>query len=484
MNEIQETIERFLTGSAQPALCELGAETLSIGAHNFVVEERGGVLTIQAWDDHRSLSRRVVGIESEVRGRLVLRVEHFGKRSGTVALVDLRHPSGSTLAARSSHLEFREVLRRFLRRQYPRFRIAELSAAPDLEHSLSPVYPRALLREGASAWAAIAAPPEPMQTDGVLSFGLIWLDYLREREPDLAVRGLILFLPAGAEKNTCLRLLFLNPCLAQYTAFVYDKEALEYPVDLRDYGNLDTRLEPCRRAAQRMPHPAVDRLARIDGVESIDRPDGELSLRVKGLEFARTVGADLLFGLETRRKLTPSNESRLERLARELARVRCADTEDRLHPLYMRNPEAWLESETRAQLEQIDATLLPGPVYGQVPAFAASDRGVMDLLAVDRDGRLAVIELKASEDIHLPLQGLDYWMRVKWHLERGEFTSHGYFPGQALRTEPPRILLVSPALEIHPTNERVIRYISPAAPIERIGVGLEWQKRLKVMYRA
>ena len=54
---------------------------------------------------------------------------------------------------------------------------------------------------------------------------------------------------------------------------------------------------------------------------------------------------------------------------------------------------------------------------------------MLDLLAVDHRGRLAVIELKASEDVHLPLQALDYWMRVQWHVERREFQANGYFPG-------------------------------------------------------
>ena len=63
----------------------------------------------------------------------------------------------------------------------------------------------------------------------------------------------------------------------------------------------------------------------------------------------------------------------------------------------------------------IDAHLDAAHVYTQVPAFAASDRGMLDLLSVDQDGRLAVIELKADEDLHLALQGLDYWMRVRWH---------------------------------------------------------------------
>ncbi len=38
---------------------------------------------------------------------------------------------------------------------------------------------------------------------------------------------------------------------------------------------------------------------------------------------------------------------------------------------------------------------------------------MIDVLTLTREGRLAVLELKADEDIHLPLQGLDYWARVR-----------------------------------------------------------------------
>jgi hypothetical protein len=208
------------------------------------------------------------------------------------------------------------------------------------------------------------------------------------------------------------------------------------------------------------------------GIETIDRGDGELSFRVHGLEFARTVaGSERLSGISAKR-------------AAELSRLRSPDAANRRDPLYLRNPEAWLESEVRAHIQEIDANLAPAPIYGQVPAFAAADRGVLDLLAIDTSGRLAVIELKASEDVHLPLQALDYWMRVSWHVEHRDFQRNGYFPGQELRNDPPRLLLVSPALDFHSSNERVLRYFSPTIPVERLGVGLQWRKELKVMYRA
>ena len=167
----------------------------------------------------------------------------------------------------------------------------------------------------------------------------------------------------------------------------------------------------------------------------------------------------------------------------KLDRARSPVAADREHPLYRRFPEAWLESQARLKIQVLDATLLVSPIYGQVPAFAGGDRGLMDLLAVDHEGRLAVVELKASADPHLPLQAVDYWIRVKWHLDRGEFTANGYFPGIELRRDPPRLLLVAPSLEFHPTTETILGFFSPSIEVERIGLGVEWRKGLQVMFR-
>ncbi|MGA2214354.1 MAG: hypothetical protein ABSH31_13855, partial [Bryobacteraceae bacterium] len=455
----------FLQTSQDPVLCEPGEDWLAITPENFVLETRHGSVLLQAWDQKRNLVRRVSAIERETRGKLVLRVARFGKLAGTLELIDRGRVSGDNLPLRTARRGVREQFRLFLRRQFPAYKLAELTTEADLEHSLSPAYPRALLRQGASAWAAIGVAADAVHPDGILTFGLIWLDYLRRREPSLGIHGLVLYLPQGAQTTTCLRLLYLDPAAAQYRAFAYAEDGLETSIDLRDCGNLATHLDPCRRSS--LAHPRIE----APGVETIERSDGELSFRVHGLEFARTAGSEVLSGLRAKR-------------AAELSRLRSPDAADRRHPLYLGNPEAWLESQVRAHIQEIDASLMAAPIYGQIPAFAAADRGVLDLLAIDTSGRLAVLELKASEDVHLPLQALDYWMRVAWHLEQREFQSNGYFPGQEPRPELPRLLLISPALDFHSSNERVLRYFSPAIPVERLGVGLEWRKELKVMYRA
>jgi hypothetical protein len=461
--EILQAVERFLESCQDPVLCEPGEEWLAITPENFAMEARGACAQLQAWDQRRNLVRRVTGIQRETRGKLVLNVARFGKLQGTLELMDRGRAVRDNLPLKSARLGFREQFGRFLRRQFPAYKLAELTTEADLEHTLSPAFPRALLRQGATAWAAIGAPSDACHPDGVLTFGLIWLDYLRQREPSLAVQGLVLYLPAARAKTTCLRLLYLDRAAAQYCAFLFDDQGLEEHADLRDFGNLDTHLEPYRRRTLDLP------IGETEGVEAIELGDGELSFRVHGLEFART-------GDEARH--------RPQKYAAELKRQRSPDAADRRNALYRRNPEAWLESQVRKYIREIDASLLSRPVYGQVPAFAAADRGVLDLLAVDHCGRLAVIELKASEDVHLPLQALDYWMRVQWHVERREFQANGYFPGLELSQEPPRLLLVSPALDFHPSNERVLRYLSPQIPVERVGVGLEWRRELKVMYRS
>jgi hypothetical protein len=138
----------------------------------------------------------------------------------------------------------------------------------------------------------------------------------------------------------------------------------------------------------------------------------------------------------------------------------------------------------RRNLTVLDAALQPAPVYGQAPTFVAGERGVIDLLAADCTGRLAVVEVKASEDPHLPLQALEYWARVKWHHERGEFVARGYFPGVPLTQQTPRIFLVAPALHFHPTTETILRFFPPSLEVVRIGVAAGWRSELSVAFRA
>ena len=486
-SEAYQIIGRFLESSRMPAVFDPGEDPIAITPDNFKLELRGRVVSLEVWSETRNLVRRVTGIEASHRARLQLVVERFGGRTGRLELIDLAHPGSRDASRRGIRLKYRERFRRSLLRQFPGWRIAELSTEPDLQHSLSPSYPRALLRKSDATLAAIGAAGDSLDTDGVLTFGLVWLDYVRRRDPQQRVQGLAIFVPAGKESTTCHRVRYLDHSRAACAVFIHFTDGSEDPVDPRDYTNFDTRLDPCCRplaAARSQISHWIQRIAALDGVDRRDHPDGAVSLAVRGIEFVRASGDRLLFGLDQKHEaMTSAHLAEIEALAGGLAERRTANSPHD-HPLYARHPESWLESQVRVNIDQVDAALLSEPLYGQVPQFASGERGVLDILAIDYTGRLAIIEVKASQDIHLPLQALDYWLRVKWHLERGEFSGRGYFPGREIRPDPPRLMLVAPALDFHPSNETVLKFFSPQIEVERIGVGLEWRQELRVMFRS
>jgi hypothetical protein len=108
-----------------------------------------------------------------------------------------------------------------------------------------------------------------------------------------------------------------------------------------------------------------------------------------------------------------------------------------------------------------------------------------------RDDRMSIVFLGSPADAVPPLRALvaaGYEValvvtRPDRHLDRGEFSTHGYFPETRLAADPPRLLLVSPSLEFHSTTETLLSFFSPAIDVERIGLGVEWRKGLQVMFR-
>jgi len=93
---------------------------------------------------------------------------------------------------------------------------------------------------------------------------------------------------------------------------------------------------------------------------------------------------------------------------------------------------------------------------------------MIDVLTVAREGRLAVLELKADEDIQLPLQGLDYWSRVAWHHARGELQRFGYFPAREFWRRQ--------RCTVHPATAILLHYISPAIEWAVVGIDERWRE--------
>ena len=334
--EVRRVIERFLSISRKPAVLEDGEEPIPLSQDNYAVECSRGRLMLQAWDRKRNIVRHVVGIEDDSPGRLKLRIERFGKRQGILLLFDQARPDSRITGRRGSRMVFRERFRRFLHRRFPDWKLVLLSTEADLEHSLSPIYPRALLKKGKSGWAAIAAPAGSGNPSGVLSYGLIWLDYLRRRQKQLTLEGLLLYLPKGSHVTTCQRLRHLNPHAGQLAVFAYSNDGYEERIDPSDHGNLSTYLPICHGPVGNMARHSdwVERLSQNRNVELVPSSDGSISIRVRGVEFARVSGDNFAYGIGQKRNAQISNLGEVETLASELARLRSPEAADRANPLY------------------------------------------------------------------------------------------------------------------------------------------------------
>ena len=479
---LRSVLETFIAGAVEPAVLDPGEEPLLLVAEQWDLSEWNGRVVLQAWDRERNLVRKIVGLKEQRRDRLSLVIERFPKAQAELQVADLAAPRGRELERTTSRRAFGERFHLMLSREFPDWRIEEVSSEPNLEQSLSPSYTRAFLRQGATGIAVMAAAPAVSRCKpaaaGVATFGLIWLDYLRRREKPVSAWRLLLFVPLGSEREVLSRAACISPAVVACQVFAFDAKDRAGVIDFADAGNVESTLPPCRRA----PSPNVENHALPDhpDVDRIESPDGSLSLQIRGLEFARIAGGKLTCGISKQRR---AGAETVAAMAAEIARVRNPDAEDRQHPLYSLNPEGWLESQVRAHPATVDASLLSAPIYGQVPVFSGVERDVIDLLAIDHKGRLAVIELKATADLQLPFQALDYWLRVRKHLLAGDFERLGYFEGHVISRESPRILLVAPALEFHSTTETVLSALAPAIEVTRIGLAADWRSGLRVMFR-
>jgi hypothetical protein len=86
--------------------------------------------------------------------------------------------------------------------------------------------------------------------------------------------------------------------------------------------------------------------------------------------------------------LTPENESLCKELLACLVHSRHPDG-SHTDALFRLQPERWLESRLRSNIDELLHNLRGELIYSQVPALTSGDRGMLDLLTLDRDGRLA-----------------------------------------------------------------------------------------------
>jgi hypothetical protein len=490
--EIALELERALAG-----LCALGPAEVhengkwiaGLDGAEYEVRSHGPAILLHLWSSRQNLVRRVIRFEEQSPHAVTLEVARFGHTRN--ARLEVAAIPDSRDAVRVQREQWCDLLRRILTYRFPDESVASLATGANLSRSLSGSFARGLMTRGSKSYAVLGAAPELDRgaIDGILTFGILWLDQARERTRGKSVQGLRLLVPRGTGGVTAHRLAALaSPSEIE----LYEYEPLHcrvHRVPLSDAGNLVTWLVPRREldTALATAPPEVERIRKLD-TESIRvevaAATRDVALRFRGLEFARWQQGAMWFGLGERPKLlAPEKWPSLDALVRQLRAHRQPLASDTRHRLYRAQPERWLETLVADDPARIDARLDPRHIYSQIPAFVSGNHGIIDLLGITRDGRLAVLELKASENIQLILQAVDYWLRVRWHQLQNDFRRFGYFPDIELQGKPPLLFLVAPGLQFHPSSEIVLRYLSREIEVVRVGLSENWRRSLRVVLR-
>jgi len=512
--QLAQQLQTFFDDQPAAVLLENGRILFDLRLATATVTTEHGHCVLHVWSEERNCIRHVVDITVRKTGlRLhVLRMGQSKPQTLELQPQQRRLPSQRD----STRTRFIPLLERLLPRYFPDSQVEGLRTAMDLERSFGPSYARGALVRGNSAWALIAINGEESQSliDGILTLGVLWLHHCREHAGGRRLfEGLRVILPRGKSAVTAARMAWMNSRAAKWELYELDEKTEElYQREYSDQGNFESRLvhAPNTSAAQERFQPAIQRVQSllpahaVAQMEVAFRSSSEVALLWNGLEFAkvRTSAAEnsfarseeILFGRGANATLlTEESAPKLREMVGELI-TRRRPSGDKRDTLYRQQPERWLESMLRRSLDSIDAMIEPQPVYAQVPAFSAADRAVLDLLAVRRDGRLVVIEIKADEDLHLALQSLDYWVRVRQHhrpspdkpgnaAAKSDLERFGYFPGKQLRGDAPLLYLIAPALRIHPATEVVLRYVSPEVDWTLIALDERWREKIRVVFR-
>lgn len=505
-------LEQFLTAPAAGPEWELWIDEQNFGAlapdaYEFSVE--WGKLIFAWWSEAHSQNWRVLHY-ALAAGEIRLRATRgWGHALATLVLRD-QAAWQAAQAERNAPLvvkrqNYAESLPLCLTKFFPSARIERVLSSKRRQRHWAIGYVKVRMRIGAENVFVIgvSADEEQATIDGIVAAGLVWLSESNGVRPlaDRA-RRLIFCVPEQHADTILERLTFLTAqhCDARLECLMVNQATGELtPVTIaaqQELLNTHTPMLQWPEAAELtvLQRRWVERIAALaeDVVEIRTAPVAQGSVRLlwHGLEFARVnpagraeFGIAGLAGYE-RQLLTEENFTTLQTLVAELAEHRCANPADRRQPLYRLRPEAWLESCLRR-----DISVLSGMVgevfdtrfvYSQIPAWQAENRSVLDLLTVTREGRLAIIEIKETEDGQLPLQGLDYWWRIEQARLRGELASHGLFPDVTLADKSPILLLVAPRLRFHRSFVCVAKCLSAEIEAFRVGINTNWRESLRV----
>ncbi len=474
-----------------------GRAPLSISADEFDFSVAQGRLMFSSWTEGGARTWRVTAWNWSGEKLLLNASRRMGAESVELQLVPRASAKAIVANIAAARQERCERLAKIVSEFILNSKVERATLSPGMRRDQPGRYARIILRlpHERLAITGIVAQSDARNVDSLFSSALLWFQRVMESPKRPLIQRLLMvvehsILDAARQRHVLLReslrdrieLLEIDDewtCVTPVARFerkhIWRKRLTRFPSVNEDEAS-DRALEIVAQA----PH-AIDVVASRHGQ----------TLRYYGLPFARirrVMNQDRMwFGIEgsQRRLLNDSHERDWTKLFDDLEVYRNADCRDRRHWLYRASGEAWLESILRRDITKLDPGLVIAPLHAQFRTAHSGPTGArpIDLLALRHDGRLAVIELKVTEDREHVFQGVDYWRRVEAHRRRGHISSARLFGDREISDESPLVYLVAPTLHFHPSFRTLARTIAPDIEVYRFDINEDWRAGVRVVRR-
>ena len=454
-------------------------------------------LVLSCWTEKGIRSWRILGWQWTGQILLLQASRRMGAERPVIELIPRASAKAIAATIRAARQTRCEKVSQLACTLLPETKIERSSLSPGIRRGQPGRYARIILRRKRARIAVTGSvvSSHPATVDALLSSALLWFRRTAERIKPPHVEQLWLIVSDE----------FVKPTLHRISLF---RESLKEVIKVFSVDEDLTTLQPIRcperkelwskRLARFPPIPpatVTEQTGAIiaeapHAIDIVHSRHGE-TLRFFGLPFARVrslLGVERVwFGIEGahRRMLDDTTEGEWRNLLNDLQEHRSADALDHRHALYSSAAEAWLESLLRHDITKLDPGLIIAPLHAQFRTARGGKLGIrpIDMLALRRDGRLVVIELKVAEDREHVFQGADYWRRVEAHRRRGHIAKAKLFGDREISDDSPLVYLVAPTLRVHPSFSALARCIASDIEIYRFDINEDWRRGMRVMRR-
>jgi hypothetical protein len=504
VNRDELELLEFVHPHAEWFISEDGRLPLEVNRNEFDFSVAHGRLIFSCWTQRGARAWRITHW-NRIDEKLVLQVSRrMGAEAATIELVPRASAKAlvaTIAAARQARCEMLAELVAESFENHPAVKIERATLSPGMRRDQPGRYARIILRlpHERIAVTGTVAQSDPRNVDSLFSAALLWLARLQTAPKRPPINRLLIVVDSNILEAARQRHVLLRDTLRQRIELMKIDDEWQ-AVDLTAAWE---RKYLWRKRLTRFPRPletsAIDQVEEIvatapDAIDVVASRHGQ-TLRYHGLPFARVrrvMERDRIwFGIEGSRRQSLDEYHRRDwwKLLTDLQTYRHESCRDRRHWFYRAAGEAWLESILRRDISKLDPGLIVAPLHAQFRTSHGAAIGggggarPIDLLALRYDGRLAVIELKVSEDREHVFQGVDYWRRVEAHRRRGHISSAKLFGDREISDESPLVYLVAPALRFHPSFQTLAKTIAPDIEIYRFDINEDWRAGVRVVRR-